>query len=86
MRGRSLLDLDDLQPSELNYLLERARSFDAEPPSRELLHGVSVVNLFFEPSTRTYTSFAIAEARVGADVVALPPGSSSLVASFDVPV
>jgi aspartate carbamoyltransferase catalytic subunit len=78
MRGRSLLDLDDLEPSELRYLLELARRFDADPPSRELLRGVSVVNLFFEPSTRTYTSFAIAEARVGADVVALPPGSSSL--------
>jgi len=48
------------------------------PESRALLRDVSVVNLFFEASTRTYTSFAIAESRVGADVVALPPGSSSL--------
>jgi aspartate carbamoyltransferase catalytic subunit len=78
MRGRSLLDLDDLDAAELAYVLELARRFDATPPSRELLRGVCVVNLFFEPSTRTYTSFAIAELRVGADVIALPPGSSSL--------
>ena len=42
------------------------------------MRDVCVVNLFFEASTRTFTSFAIAEQRVGADVVALPPGSSSL--------
>ena len=78
MRARSLLDLDDLDAAELNYLLERARRFGSDPPPRDLLRDVCVVNLFFEPSTRTYTSFALAEARVGADVVALPPGSSSL--------
>jgi aspartate carbamoyltransferase catalytic subunit len=78
MKGRSLLDLDDLSGDELHHLLERARGFDRSPPSRSLLHGVTVVNLFFEASTRTFTSFAIAEQRVGADIVALPPGSSSL--------
>ncbi len=78
MRRRSLLDLDDLHGDELRALLDRARSFHEHPPSRDLLRGVCVVNLFFEASTRTFTSFAIAEERVGADVVALPPGSSSL--------
>jgi aspartate carbamoyltransferase catalytic subunit len=78
MRERSLLDLDDLTSDETSYLMQRATAFHANPPGRDLLRGVTVVNLFFEPSTRTYTSFAIAEARVGADVVALPPGSSSL--------
>ncbi len=78
MPGRSLLDLDDFTAGEIAYILERAREFHADPPSRDLLRGVCVVNLFFEASTRTYTSFAIAETRVGADVVALPPGSSSL--------
>jgi aspartate carbamoyltransferase catalytic subunit len=75
---RSLLDLDALAPSELTAILERAEGFRSQPPARDLLRGVCVVNLFFEPSTRTYTSFAIAEQLVGADVVALPPGSSSL--------
>jgi aspartate carbamoyltransferase catalytic subunit len=78
MKGRSLLDLDDFSSGEISYVLERAREFHDDPPARELLHNVTVVNLFFEASTRTFTSFAIAEQRVGADIVALPPGSSSL--------
>jgi len=75
---RSLLDLDDLDASALAALLARAREFAAHPPARDLLRDVTVVNLFFEASTRTYTSFSIAEHRVGADIVALPPGSSSI--------
>jgi aspartate carbamoyltransferase catalytic subunit len=78
MTSRSLLDLDDLSGEEIAYVLERARHFHDHPPERDLLRNVCVVNLFFEASTRTLTSFAIAEQRVGADVVALPPGSSSL--------
>ena len=78
MRARSLLDLDDLSSTEIAGILERARRFHDDPPPRDLLRDVCVVNLFFEASTRTFTSFAIAEQRVGADVVALPPGSSSL--------
>jgi aspartate carbamoyltransferase catalytic subunit len=78
MRERSLLDLDDLTSAEITGILERARNFHDDPPARDLLRDVCVVNLFFEASTRTFTSFAIAEQRVGADVVALPPGSSSL--------
>src|ERR1700692_4502864 len=78
MRERSLLDLDDLTSDEISYLMQRATAFHANPPGRDLWREVTVVNLFFEPSTRTYTSFSIAEARVGADIVALPPGSSSL--------
>jgi aspartate carbamoyltransferase catalytic subunit len=78
MRERSLLDLDDLTSAEITGILERARRFHDDPPARDLLRDVCVVNLFFEASTRTFTSFAIAEQRVGADVVALPPGSSSL--------
>lgn len=78
MAARSLLDLDDLTSAEITDLLARARAFHDAPPKRDLLRDVVVVNLFFEASTRTFTSFAIAEQRVGADIVALPPGSSSL--------
>jgi aspartate carbamoyltransferase catalytic subunit len=76
--NRSLLDLDDFTSTEITGILDRARRFHDRPPARDLLRDVCVVNLFFEASTRTFTSFAIAEQRVGADVVALPPGSSSL--------
>jgi aspartate carbamoyltransferase catalytic subunit len=78
MRKRSLLDLDDLSAGELTHVLDLAERFAENPPPRDLLRDVCVVNLFFEASTRTYVSFAIAEQRVGADVIALPPGSSSL--------
>jgi aspartate carbamoyltransferase catalytic subunit len=78
MRARSLLDLDGLAGAEIAGLLERAKSFRGAPAPRGLLRDVPVVNLFFEASTRTFTSFALAEARVGADVVSLPPSSSSL--------
>lgn len=47
-------------------------------PERSLLGGVPVLNLFFEASTRTATSFTLAEQRVGADVISFAPGTSSL--------
>ncbi len=78
MAKASLLDVDDLKPQELTLLLDRAERFADDPPARSALRGVCVLNLFFEPSTRTYVSFAIAEQRLGADVVVLPPGASSL--------
>jgi len=85
---RSLLDLDDLSGEELTYLFERAREFDllqsmgASHYLREEmnlpLRGVACVNMFFEQSTRTFTSFNLAELRLGADVVNLSPKDLSL--------
>ena len=43
-----------------------------------MLAGIPVLNLFFESSTRTATSFTLAEQRVGADVISFAPGASSL--------
>jgi aspartate carbamoyltransferase catalytic subunit len=74
----SLLDLDDLTKAELLALLARADDFTGQAQARDLLAGVPVLNLFFEASTRTFTSFVLAEQRVGADIVTLPPGASSL--------
>jgi aspartate carbamoyltransferase catalytic subunit len=75
---RSLLDVDDLTPEELSRVLDRAVGFREALPSRDLLAGVPVLNLFFEASTRTATSFTLAEQRVGADIISFAPGASSL--------
>ncbi|MDB5094617.1 MAG: aspartate carbamoyltransferase [Candidatus Eremiobacteraeota bacterium] len=78
MAPRSLLDVDDLTPEELSRVLDRAVGFREALPSRDLLAGVPVLNLFFEASTRTATSFTLAEQRVGADIISFAPGASSL--------
>jgi aspartate carbamoyltransferase catalytic subunit len=75
---RNLLDVDDFTPPELVAVLDRAVAFRDAPPPRDLLAGVPVLNLFFEASTRTATSFSLAEQRVGADVISFAPGASSL--------
>jgi len=75
---RHLLDVDDVSRDEIRYLLDRAEAFKSAEPARDLLAGVAVLNLFFEASTRTATSFTLAEQRVGADVISFAPGASSL--------
>ena len=74
---RSLIDLDDLTASEIEYIFERTADFERERPSR-LLDGVACVNMFFEHSTRTMTSFTLAQQRLGADVITIWPRESSL--------
>jgi len=78
VRPRSLLDVDDFSASELVSVLDRAVAFRESLPPRDLLAGVPVLNLFFEASTRTATSFTLAEQRVGADIISFAPGASSL--------
>jgi aspartate carbamoyltransferase catalytic subunit len=75
---RNLIDIDDLSRDEIFGLLDRAAAFKREAPPRDLLAGIPVLNLFFEASTRTATSFTLAEQRVGADVISFAPGTSSL--------
>jgi aspartate carbamoyltransferase catalytic subunit len=74
---RSLLDLNDLDADELAYVFERTQEFEREAPG-SLLRGTACVNIFFEPSTRTFTSFNLAQLRLGADVVNLSPRDLSL--------
>jgi aspartate carbamoyltransferase catalytic subunit len=74
---RSLIDLDDLTPDELSYIFERTEEFERTPPG-PLLAGKACANMFFEESTRTFTSFRLAELRLGADVVDLTPKNLSL--------
>lgn len=76
-----LLGLEGLSAEELTFLLDTAESFK-EVSEREIkkvpaLRGRTVINLFFEPSTRTRTSFELAAKRLSADTVNLNEKASS---------
>jgi aspartate carbamoyltransferase catalytic subunit len=74
---RSLIDLDDLTAEEIATIFQQTAKFEAGAPGRRL-GGKTCVNMFFEESTRTFTSFNMAELRLGADVVNLAPRNLSL--------
>ena len=80
---RHLLTLEGLGREQLEKLLNRAQGFvrplGSPPPSTRDLEGVTVANLFTEPSTRTRVSFELAAKRLGADVVNLEVQLSSRV-------
>ncbi|HLW75072.1 MAG TPA: aspartate carbamoyltransferase catalytic subunit [Gammaproteobacteria bacterium] len=80
---KHLLTLEGLDRSTLTALLDRADVFRVAPgeaPRRHTwLAGRTVVNFFFEPSTRTRSSFELAARRLGADVLNLEIGVSSTV-------
>jgi aspartate carbamoyltransferase catalytic subunit len=79
---RHLLGLEDLSRAELETLLNFAENFvevsQRPRKKRADLKGKVVVNLFFEPSTRTRTSFALAAKRLSADPIDFTTGGSSL--------
>jgi aspartate carbamoyltransferase catalytic subunit len=74
---RSLIDLDDFSAEEIRHVFHRAAEFEREDPPK-LLAGRSYANMFFEQSTRTYTSFVLAEQRLGAYLINLHPSEMSL--------
>src|SRR5688572_761470 len=81
-RGRDLLGMEDLTAADICAILDSAASFK-EISEREIkkvptLRGKTVINLFFEPSTRTRTSFEIAGKRLSADVINISVASSSV--------
>lgn len=80
-RLRHLLTLRGLSREQITDLLDRAESFLTPPghhaASSEVLEGITVANLFFEPSTRTRASFELAAKRLGADVLNLNVSTSS---------
>jgi aspartate carbamoyltransferase catalytic subunit len=79
----NLLGLEELTAEEIETILETAESFVeiSERPLKKVpvLRGMTVVNLFFEPSTRTRISFEIAEKRLSADTVNFAASTSSAV-------
>jgi aspartate carbamoyltransferase catalytic subunit len=80
---RHLITLENLRRDEIESLLLRsqhyARSSGQRPPTGATLRGVTIANLFTEPSTRTRVSFELAGRRLGADVVNLEVQLSSRV-------
>ena len=79
---RHILSLSDFFPWEYDTVLQTANSF-REVLSRRTkkvptLQGQVITNLFFEPSTRTRSSFELAAKRLSADILNFSPGSSSL--------
>jgi aspartate carbamoyltransferase catalytic subunit len=79
---RNLTGLAGLAPWEIHFLLDEAEQWvtlNRQPKKRaELLSGLTVVNAFFENSTRTLLSFEIAGKRLGADVVNMHAAQSSV--------
>jgi aspartate carbamoyltransferase catalytic subunit len=83
LRRKDLLGIADLSPDEIALVLDTAEAMKevGTRPIKKVpaLRGKTVVNLFFEPSTRTRTSFEIAEKRLSADTLNIAIGTSSVV-------
>ena len=83
LKSRHLLGIEPLTPEEITLILDTSETF-AQISQREIkkvptLRGKTVVNFFVEPSTRTRSSFEIAEKRLSADSLNFSTSTSSLV-------
>ncbi|HEY6578286.1 MAG TPA: aspartate carbamoyltransferase catalytic subunit [Rhizomicrobium sp.] len=82
LQSSHLLGVDSLSISEIASLLDLAEGYvglnRAAERKQALLRGRTLVNLFFEPSTRTQSSFELAGKRLGADVLNMSVRSSSV--------
>ena len=83
LRSRHLLGIEELEPGEIDLILDTATAMK-EVGTRAIkkvptLRGRTVVNLFFEPSTRTRMSFELAEKRLSADTLGMTTTGSSVV-------
>ncbi|WP_421791909.1 aspartate carbamoyltransferase catalytic subunit [Hyphobacterium sp.] len=76
-----LITVDDLNPLDIQIIFERAEHWlnvNRSPDKKhDVLRGLTQINLFFEPSTRTLASFELAGKRLGADVVNFTASNSS---------
>jgi aspartate carbamoyltransferase catalytic subunit len=83
LKRKDLLGIRELGADEINLILDTAEAFQ-EVSTRDIkkvptLRGKTVINLFFEPSTRTRTSFEIAGKRLSADTINISVSASSVV-------
>src|ERR687894_2999281 len=82
LKQRNLLGIRGMSAGEIAHVLDTAETF-REISAREIkkvptLRGRTLVNLFFEPSTRTRTSFEIAGKRLSADTINISSSTSSV--------
>ncbi|MEQ8750939.1 MAG: hypothetical protein RIC52_14305, partial [Amphiplicatus sp.] len=81
-KAKNLVSVDDLTTDEIRFVLDLAEHYagflkqGARPPQR--LAGKTQINLFYEDSTRTNLSFALAGQKLGADVLNVPVAASSV--------
>jgi aspartate carbamoyltransferase catalytic subunit len=80
--SRGLLDIESISRQDIEAILTRSKTFQPAPGQpfkrTSILQGRSIVNLFFEASTRTRTSFEIAARRLGAEVISITSSGSSV--------
>ncbi|WP_367160652.1 aspartate carbamoyltransferase catalytic subunit [Kozakia baliensis] len=80
--GRHLLGLEGMTAAQIEPFLDLAASYAllsrSRTPPRDALRGRTLINLFFEDSTRTRTSFELAGKRLGADVINMTVATSSV--------
>lgn len=83
LKTKHLLEMGDLDREDINLVLDTAvsmKEINYRPIKKvPTLQGKTIINLFFEPSTRTKTSFEIAGKRLGADTINFSGKSSSIV-------
>jgi aspartate carbamoyltransferase catalytic subunit len=80
--SRHLLAIEGMHPPQIGAMLDLAESYvllnRSGKTQRDLLRGRTLINLFFEDSTRTRTSFELAGKRLGADVINMSVSTSSV--------
>mgnify|MGYP001619824713 CR=1 FL=1 len=83
LKRKDILTIEDLSRDEIELILSTAESFkevsDREIKKVPTLRGRTIINLFYEASTRTRTSFEIAAKRMSADAINISASSSSVV-------
>ncbi|MFQ5742529.1 MAG: aspartate carbamoyltransferase catalytic subunit [Acidobacteriota bacterium] len=83
LKSKDLLGIEYLDAEEIRLILDTAEQFKeiSQRPIKKVpaLRGKTVINLFFEPSTRTRTSFEIAAKRLSADTQSISASTSSVV-------